>query len=141
MKRKWLYIGIALASCLQFFFEGMWYGILFTNSYEELHPILRNSPHLMFNFLSEAAFASLVGFFYLHVPNERRGLRSGIIIGTILGLLIGLYQFLGWYGSFDLSAYVIFLEIIKAIFLGTICGAAISFAELRINPRTKSRAI
>ena len=98
MKRKWLYIGVAAASVLQFFFERLWREFLSTNSYGDVCPILRVSSQPIFNFLSKIAFALIVGFFYLHVPDQKRSLKSGITIGSILGLLIGLYQFLIGYG-------------------------------------------
>ena len=101
-------------------------------------PILRESSQLVFSFLSEVAFALVVGFFYLHVPDQKRSLKSGITIGSILGLLIGLYRFLDCYGSFTFSPSIIVVEIFKTMILGIICGAAISFAELKTNPRTKS---
>ncbi len=138
MKRKWLYIGVAAASVLQFFFERLWREFLFINSKRDFCPILRESSQLVSNFLSKVAFALIVGFFYLHVPDQKRSLTSGITMGSILGLLIGLYRFLDWYGSFTFSLSIIVGEIIKTMILGTICGAAISFAELKINHRTKS---
>jgi hypothetical protein len=137
MKRQWLYIGVAAASILQFFFEGLWHEVLFKNSYGDLHPILRESPQLIFNFFSEIAFALVVGFFYLHVPDQRRSLKTGTTIGTIVGLLIALYQFLDWYGSFAFSPRMIILEIVKTALLGIICGVAISFAERKFNIRNK----
>ena len=140
MKRQWLYIGVAAASILQFFFEGLWHEILFKNSYNDLHPILRESPILIFNFLSEVAFALVVGFFYLHVPDQRRSLKTGITIGTILGVFIALYQFFDWYGSFIVSPAIIILEIVKTIILGIICGAAISVAEGNFNKKIKQSA-
>ncbi len=97
MKRKWLYIGVAAASVLQFFFERFWQGFLLMTSHADICPVLRESSQLVFNFLSEVAFALVVGFFYLHVPDQKRSLTSGITIGSILGLLIGLYRFLDWY--------------------------------------------
>jgi hypothetical protein len=138
MKRKWLYIGVAVAAVLQFFFEGLWHEVLFKHSYPDIQPILRDSPKLIFNFLSEVGFASVVGFFYLHVPDLRRGMRTGATIGTILGFLIALYQFFDWYGSFNVSVYVVSLEIVKTTILGTICGLAISYAELRTKKSTPS---
>ena len=138
MKRKWLYIGVAAASVLQFFFERFWQGFLLMTSHADICPVLRESSQLVFNFLSEVAFALVVGFFYLHVPDQKRSLTSGITIGSILGLLIGLYRFLDWYGSFAFSFSIIAAEIIKTMILGIICGVAISFAELKMNPRTKS---
>jgi hypothetical protein len=140
MKHKWFYIGVAVASVLQFFFERLWREFLFINSYGDFHTILRDSPQLEFKFLSDAAFALIVGFFYLHVPDQKRGLKSGITIGSILGLLMGLYRFLDWYGLLTFSLSIIVVEIIKTMILGIICGAAISFAELKTNPRTKSAA-
>ena len=137
MKRQWLYIGVAVASILQFFFEGLWHEVMFKNSYGELHPILRESPQLIFNFFSEIAFAFVVGFFYLHVPDQRRSLKTGVTIGTILGVLIGLYQFLDWYGSFAFSPTMIILETVKTTSLGIICGTAISLAERKFNNKTK----
>ncbi len=138
MKRKWLYIGVAAASVLQFFFERLWREFLSANSYGDVCPILRESSQPVFNFLSKIAFALIVGFFYLHVPDQKRSLKSGITIGSILGLLTGLYRFLDWYGSFAFSLSIIVAEITKTMILGIICGAAISFAELKTNPRTKS---
>ena len=136
MKRKWLYVGVAVASILQFFFEGLWYNVLFKNSYIDFQAIQRSTPQLTFNFLSEVAFAFVFGLLYLHVPNEKRSTKGGAILGTILGLLIGIYQSLEWYGSFNVSLSVVAFEILKTTMLGTICGIAISFAELKINPRT-----
>jgi len=138
MKRKWLYIGVAAASILQFLFERLWHEFLFINSQRDFCPIIRESSQLVFGFLSEVAFALVVGFFYLHVPDQKRGLKSGTTIGSILGLLIGLYRYLDWYGSFTFSPSIIVVEIIKTMTLGIICGAAISFTELKTNPRTKS---
>ena len=137
MKRKWLYVGVAIASILQFLFEGFWFEVLFKQSYIVLQPIQRSSPELIFNFLSEVFFALVFGFFYLHVPNERRSVKSGISIGAILGFLIAMYQFLDWYGSFNISVSVIVLEIIKTILLSVLCGVVISFTELKLNPRNK----
>ena len=133
MKRRWLYAGIAIASVLQFFFEGLWHELLFKNSYGDLQPLLRPVPQLLYNFLSESAFAGVAGFFYLHIPNERRSVKTGISIGSILGLLIALYQFLGRYGSFNMSIYVVVLELIKTTILGIICGSVIAFMELKLN--------
>ena len=139
-KRKWLFIGVAIAAVLQFLFEGLWFEVLFKNSYGDFHPIQRMSPLLFYNFLSEAFFALVVGFFYLHVPNERRSLKTGATIGSILGLLIALYQYFDWYGSFNVSLSIIVLEIIKTIILAAICGVVISFTELKLNLRTKPGA-
>ncbi len=136
MKRKWLYVGVAVASILQFILEGLWHEVLFKNSYADFQTIQRSSPQLIFNFLSEVAFAFVFGVLYLHIPNEKRSIRGGAILGTILGLLIGLYQFLDWYGSFNVPLSVISLEILKTTILGAICGIVISFAELKINPST-----
>jgi hypothetical protein len=107
-------------------------------SHADICPILRESSQPVFDFFSEVAFALVVGFFYFHVPDQKRSLTSGITIGSILGLLIGLYRFLDWYGSFAFSFSIIAAEIIKTIILGIICGVAVSFAELKINPRIKS---
>ena len=136
-KRKWLFIGVAIAAVLQFLFEGLWFQVLFKNAYGDFQPIQRMSPLLFYNFLSEISFAFVIGFFYLHVPNERRSLKTGATIGSILGCLIALYQYFDWYGSFNVSLGVIALEIIKTIILAAICGVIISFTELKLNPRTK----
>lgn len=140
MKRKWLYIGVAAASVLQFLFERTWHELIFTNSYGDFHSVLKGSPQSDFMFLSEAAFALVVGFFYLHVPDQKRSLRSGMTIGSILGLLVGMCQMFGWYGTFTCSLSVVVMEIIKMIFRGFISGAAISAAELKTNPRSKPSA-
>lgn len=139
-KRKWLFIGVAIAAIVQFFFEGLWFEVLFKNSYGDLQPVLRFSPLLFYNFLSEVFFALVVGFFYLHVPNERRSLKTGASIGCILGFLIALYQYFDWYGAFDVSFGVIALEIIKTIILAVACGVVLSVTELKLNPRTKADA-
>jgi hypothetical protein len=139
-KRKWLFIGVAIAAVLQFLFEGLWSEVLFKSSYGDFQPIQRMSPLLFYNFLSETFFALVIGFFYLHVPNERRSLKTGATIGSILGLLIALYQYFDWYGSFNVSFGIIVLEIIKTIILAAICGVVISFTELKLNPRTKPGA-
>jgi hypothetical protein len=141
MKRKWLYVGAAAAAILQFLFEGFWFEVMFKNSYADLRPIQRASPQLLYNFLSEVFFALVVGFFYLHVPDGKRSVRAGATIGSILGFLIAMYQFLDWYGSFNISVTLIILEIVKTIILALICGVAISFTELRMNPRTKLGAV
>ncbi len=139
-KRKWLFIGVAIAAVLQFLFEGLWFEVLFKSSYGDFESIQRMSPLLFYNFLSEIFFALVVGFFYLHVPNEKRSLKTGATIGCILGLLIALYQYFDWYGSFNVSLGIIVLEIIKTIILAAICGLVISFTELKLNPRTKPGA-
>jgi hypothetical protein len=141
MKRKWLYIGVAAASGLQFLFDLIWHELLFSNLYGDFHPSASNSPQFAFIFLSEVAFALVVGFFYLHVPDQKRSLRSGMTIGSILGLLVGMYQMLGWYGTFTCSLSAVAAEIIKMLICGFISGAAISAAELKTNPRTKPAAI
>ncbi len=138
MKRQWLYIGVAIASILQFFVKMLWVEIIFKNSNADLHSIQRNSPELFFIFLSNVAFAFVVGFFYLHVPNEKRNIKTGATIGGILGLLIGFYQYIGWYGSFNISVTFIIIEIFRTIILAVMCGVTISFIELKTNRRIKS---
>ena len=137
MKRKWLYIGVAAASVLQFSFDTLWRELVSMNLPGDLCPMLRQSSHPVFTFFSEVAFALVVGFFYLHVPDQKRNLRAGITIGSILGLLIGLYRYLDWYGSFAFCPSLVLVEIVRTMILGIIGGAAISFTELKINPRTK----
>ncbi|GEM_PF-2714847 len=140
MKRKWLYVGVAAASLLQFAFDRVWHEFLFTNSCQDFHLILRELPKLVYVFLSHAAFALVVGFFYLHVPDQKRSLRSGITIGSILGLLVGMYQSFNWYGMFVYSLSNVVMEIIKTVILGIISGAAIAIVELKTNPRSKTSA-
>jgi hypothetical protein len=138
MKRKWLYIGVTASSVFQFVFEWFWRQLLPVNPHRDICPIPQESSQLAFIFLSGVTFALVVGFFYLHVPDQKRSLKSGISIGTILGLLIGLYHSFDLYGLFTFSFSAMVVEIIKTMILGIICGAAISLAELKTNPRTKS---
>ncbi len=136
MKRKWLYVGVAAASVLFFLFDRIWRGSAFAIRDEEYHPIVRESPQLVSVFLGGTAFALLVGFFYLHVPDQKRSLRSGMTIGTILGLLVGMYQYGGWYGIFSFSCSAVFLGIVRTAVMGTVSGAAIAIAEMKMNART-----
>ncbi len=64
--------------------------------------------------------------------------KLGIITGSILGLRVGLYRYLDCYGLFVFSLSVIAVQIMKTMFLGIVCNAVISFAELKANPRAKS---
>ena len=140
MKRKWLYIGVAAASVLEFIFERIWHVFLFMSLYQDPRFVLGESPQLVYSFLSQAAFALVVGFFYLHVPDQKRNLRSGMTIGSILGLLIGMYQLLSWMGMFAFSLSFVVMETMRTIILGIIAGASISIAELKTNPRIKISA-
>ncbi len=138
MKRKWLYIGVGIAAVLQTFIHWLWVEVFFKDSYAFLQSNQFTSAGIAVIFLSKIAFALVMGFFYLHVPNEKRSLSAGSTIGSILGLLIGLYQFLDWYGTYNVTLSIIALELLKTVLLGAICGVTISFAELRTNPRSKA---
>jgi len=135
MKRLWLYTGVAGGSVVQFFVEQIWNSYIRPDAFYNFRPILRDFPLLPSTFLSQLAFALVIGFLYLHVPDKKRSVKSGITIGTILGLLSGLSQYLNWYALFNIPFSLAAAELIKMAVLGIAGGVVISFAELRMNPR------
>lgn len=93
------------------------------------------SPNSFYIFLSETAFALVVGFLYLHVPQHKRSPATGARIGGIMGVLIALYQGFAWYGSFTVPGDQIFLGGIDTTVLAILCGVIISIVEKTINRR------
>ena len=140
MKRKWLFIGVAIASVFQFSFERFWQGV-FTGPYTAIKAVEQTSDQTLFSFFSHVAFAFVVGFFYLHVHDNRRSTRTGATIGAILGFLIGSARTLDWYASFKVFWSVLPMEILKTTAIGIICGVTISLVELKTNPRLNPGAI
>jgi drug/metabolite transporter (DMT)-like permease len=132
MKRLWLYTGVLSASAVQFGLERFWINYI-TDSHTTLGPVLRDPPMLLSMYFSQLAFALLIGFLYLHVPDQKRSVKSGITIGTILGLLSGFLQFLNWYALFNIPSTLVTAEVAKMAALGIAGGAVISFAELKLN--------
>jgi ABC-type multidrug transport system permease subunit len=136
MKRKWMYIGVAAASVLLYLFDRIWRGLAFAVNDDDHHLIAKESPQLIYVVLGGAAFALLVGFFYLHIPDQKRSLQSGMKIGTILGLLVGMYQYFSLIGTLTLSSSAVVFGIVQTAAMGIICGAAISIAEKTLNAGT-----
>ena len=135
MKRIWLYAGVAGASIVQFSVERFWNSTVSADSFRDLHAVLKDAPHLLSIFFSQLAFAIVIGFFYLHVPHQKRSVKSGITIGAILGLLTGLSQFLSWYAMFDIPFPLVVREATRMTLLGVAGGGIISFVELKMNTR------
>ncbi len=138
MKRKWLYIGVGFAALLQTIIQWFWIDVLFKSSYAALAADRFASVEIPVTFLSKIAFALVVGFFYLHVPDEKRSVRAGSTIGAILGLLIGIYQLLDWHAAFNVPFSLIAMELAKTLLLGALSGLTISFAEIKMNSRRQA---
>lgn len=123
MKLKWLLIGIFVGVVLQFIVNGL--------CYQTIHYTMME---LFSKFANNLSLATLIGFFYLHVPESKRSLQSGLTIGAIIGLLLGLYQFFDTLGSLNPSVNPNATQIIRIVILCVVCGSAISFSELKLNP-------
>jgi len=135
MKRKWLYAGVGVSGLLQFIIDWIWFRLRYGDS--TIVASRFSEADIPLSLLSNVAFALVVGFFYLHVLNEKRSLRAGTTIGAILGFLIGVYRWTDWLGNLNAPISVLALEIARTVFLGAMSGVIISYAELKTNRRGK----
>lgn len=123
MKRMWLFVGIVFGVLLQYIFNSFWYLSTFQNVGQYFYATVNN-----------LSLATLIGFFYLHVPEGKRSLRTGITIGSIIGLLIGIFKYSDSFVAVNNSINFSALEIVRILLLGVLCGIAMSISERQFNP-------
>lgn len=118
-KRLWLLLGIIAGMLLYALLIPLWNGLsgAATSSIANM-------------LVSGGALTALTGFVYLHIPEAKRSLRTGLTIGAITGLLAGAFR-VHDAGPTGGNATLVLLGI---LLLGAAGGIALALCELQWNP-------
>ncbi|HXA01589.1 MAG TPA: hypothetical protein VNW99_06350 [Cytophagaceae bacterium] len=121
---KRFFLAVLAASIFQLVFEWLWVELLFKQMYiAQLGCVMRTSPYLPLNFISELAFASLIA--YVLIISEKEGKNEGLFIGMLIGFLIAAYLGMDHFASQNITVTLLVNECCKNILLGGISGMII----------------